>query len=55
MFNLPGGAYKGGLIIVKTPGKSYVNGLTASDLCTPDYEKVMKQMRLTWKLRFEVI
>lgn len=20
------------------------------DLCTPEYEKVMKQMRLTWKL-----
>lgn len=30
-------------VIVKTPGKSYVNGLTTSRLGIPDYEKVLKQ------------
>ncbi|WP_077213123.1 dimethylarginine dimethylaminohydrolase family protein [Bacillus dakarensis] len=30
-------------VIVKTPGKSYVNGLTTSDLGTPDYDKTLKQ------------
>lgn len=30
-------------VIVKTPGKSYVNGLTTSDLGTPDYEKLLEQ------------
>ncbi|MEY9867991.1 N-dimethylarginine dimethylaminohydrolase [Peribacillus sp. B2I2] len=30
-------------VIVKTPGKSYVNGLTTSDLGTPNYEKVLQQ------------
>lgn len=30
-------------VIVKTPGKSYVNGLTTSNLGIPDYEKVVKQ------------
>lgn len=34
------------MILVKTPGKSYVRPRP----CKPDYEKVMKQMRLTWKL-----
>ena len=30
-------------IIAKKPGKSYVNGLTTSDLGTPNYELVVKQ------------
>ncbi|MDM5332140.1 arginine deiminase family protein [Ureibacillus composti] len=30
-------------VIVKTPGKSYVNGLTTSDLGTPDYEQLLVQ------------
>ncbi|MFS0646335.1 dimethylarginine dimethylaminohydrolase family protein [Siminovitchia sp. 179-K 8D1 HS] len=30
-------------VIVKTPGKSYVKGLTTSSLGIPDYEKVLKQ------------
>ncbi|MDN7245240.1 dimethylarginine dimethylaminohydrolase family protein [Planococcus shenhongbingii] len=30
-------------VIVKTPGKSYVNGLTTSDLGTPDYERLLEQ------------
>ncbi len=30
-------------VIVKTPGKSYVNGLTTSDLGTPHYEKLLVQ------------
>ena len=30
-------------VIVKTPGKSYVNGLTTSDLGKPDYEKLLVQ------------
>ncbi|MFK2825912.1 arginine deiminase family protein [Bacillus sp. B190/17] len=30
-------------VIVKTPGKSYVNGLTTSDLGTPDYGKLLEQ------------
>lgn len=30
-------------IIVKKPGKSYVNGLTTSDLGTPDYELLLQQ------------
>ncbi len=29
--------------IVKTPGKSYVNGLTTADLGKPDYEKLLEQ------------
>lgn len=30
-------------VIVKTPGKSYLNGLTTSDLGKPDYEKLLVQ------------
>ncbi|UQW97883.1 arginine deiminase-related protein [Rummeliibacillus sp. G93] len=30
-------------VIVKTPGESYVNGLTTSDLGKPDYEKLLEQ------------
>ncbi|WP_213422446.1 dimethylarginine dimethylaminohydrolase family protein [Bhargavaea massiliensis] len=30
-------------VIVKAPAKSYVNGLTTSDLGTPDYDKVVEQ------------
>ncbi|WP_186668176.1 dimethylarginine dimethylaminohydrolase family protein [Sporosarcina sp. BP05] len=30
-------------VIVKTPGKSYLNGLTTSDLGKPDYEKLLIQ------------
>ncbi|OZI12094.1 N(G),N(G)-dimethylarginine dimethylaminohydrolase [Bacillaceae bacterium SAS-127] len=30
-------------VIVKTPGKSYVNGLTTSDLGTPNYEQLLEQ------------
>lgn len=30
-------------VIVKTPGRSYVNGLTTSDLGTPDYEMLLEQ------------
>ena len=30
-------------IIVKKPGKSYINGLTTSDLGTPDYDLLQKQ------------
>ncbi|RHW36693.1 N(G),N(G)-dimethylarginine dimethylaminohydrolase [Lysinibacillus yapensis] len=30
-------------VIVKTPGKSYVNGLTTSDLGTPDYNQLLIQ------------
>ncbi|QKY70172.1 dimethylarginine dimethylaminohydrolase family protein [Lentibacillus sp. CBA3610] len=30
-------------VIVKTPGKSYTQGLTTSSLGTPDYEKTLKQ------------
>ncbi|KMY52997.1 N(G),N(G)-dimethylarginine dimethylaminohydrolase [Bacillus sp. FJAT-27231] len=30
-------------VIVKTPGKSYVNGLTTSDLGEPDYDKLLEQ------------
>lgn len=30
-------------VIVKTPGKSYVNGLTTSDLGTPDYGLLLAQ------------
>ncbi|GKV57846.1 N(G),N(G)-dimethylarginine dimethylaminohydrolase [Sporosarcina sp. NCCP-2222] len=30
-------------VIVKTPGKSYLNGLTTSDLGTPDYDVLIKQ------------
>ncbi|WP_223636671.1 dimethylarginine dimethylaminohydrolase family protein [Planococcus sp. 4-30] len=30
-------------VIVKTPGKSYVNGLTTSDLGAPDYERLLEQ------------
>ncbi|MGW9019438.1 arginine deiminase-related protein, partial [Priestia megaterium] len=30
-------------VIVKTPGKSYVKGLTTSNLGTPDYEKLLEQ------------
>ncbi|MCG3087054.1 dimethylarginine dimethylaminohydrolase family protein [Sporosarcina cyprini] len=30
-------------VIVKTPGKSYLNGLTTSDLGTPDYDVLLKQ------------
>ncbi|KAB2338056.1 N(G),N(G)-dimethylarginine dimethylaminohydrolase [Cytobacillus depressus] len=29
--------------IVKTPGESYINGLTTSDLGTPNYEKALEQ------------
>lgn len=29
--------------IVKTPGESFINGLTTSDLGRPDYEKALKQ------------
>ncbi len=30
-------------VIVKTPGESYVNGLTTSNLGKPDYEKLLEQ------------
>lgn len=30
-------------VIVKTPGRSYVNGLTTSDLGTPDYDIALEQ------------
>ncbi|NRD80079.1 N(G),N(G)-dimethylarginine dimethylaminohydrolase [Bacillus sp. BRMEA1] len=30
-------------VIVRTPGKSYINGLTTSDLGAPDLEKAMEQ------------
>ncbi|WP_257349693.1 dimethylarginine dimethylaminohydrolase family protein [Pseudalkalibacillus decolorationis] len=30
-------------VIVKTPGESYMNGLTTSDLGSPDYEKLLEQ------------
>lgn len=30
-------------VIVKTPGKSYLNGLTTSNLGKPNYEKLMEQ------------
>jgi dimethylargininase len=30
-------------VIVKTPGKSYVNGLTTSDLGKPDYGRLLEQ------------
>ncbi len=30
-------------VIVKTPGKSYLNGLTTSDLGKPNYDKLMEQ------------
>jgi dimethylargininase len=30
-------------VIVKTPGKSYVNGLTTSDLGAPDYVRLLEQ------------
>lgn len=30
-------------VIVKTPGKSYLNGLTTSDLGTPDYDVLLDQ------------
>lgn len=30
-------------VIAKTPGKSYVGGLTTSDLGTPDYDKLLVQ------------
>ncbi|MCK1991219.1 N(G),N(G)-dimethylarginine dimethylaminohydrolase [Peribacillus muralis] len=30
-------------VIVKTPGRSYVNGLTTSDLGTPNYDKALEQ------------
>ena len=30
-------------VIVKTPGKSYLNGLTTSDLGKPDYKKLLVQ------------
>ncbi|EMR06142.1 N(G),N(G)-dimethylarginine dimethylaminohydrolase [Bhargavaea cecembensis DSE10] len=32
-------------VIVKAPARSYVNGLTSSDLGKPDYEKVAEQHR----------
>ncbi|QTD43501.1 dimethylarginine dimethylaminohydrolase family protein [Sporosarcina sp. Te-1] len=30
-------------VVVKTPGKSYLNGLTTSDLGTPDYDVLLAQ------------
>ncbi|AOH55414.1 N(G),N(G)-dimethylarginine dimethylaminohydrolase [Peribacillus muralis] len=30
-------------VIVKTPGRSYINGLTTSDLGTPNYAKALEQ------------